>query len=363
MRISIALSFLILAIGAAIGWQDHRRLLSVTEVHRQLVTEAATLGIVTDPSNPSAAPRITKHERENREVSAKDTAAELIAFAKEMDALEKSGKHQPDDMIAFQKRILEMMDKMAALDSEGVKTLIAQIRATTDLKDDTRTGIIGFSIMTLATDHPQAALALFTESGDLLKDSGMGKHVITSALARWAKDDPLAALDWARKNSELHPDLVTDEAKRGIIKGAAINDPKLAFKLIGELKISDENGSAVREIIGAAKTDEDRTATLAALRDELGTMSDGTKATKLQSAALSGLATNLAESGYDSAQKWLATAKLNPGELAAFAGGLASTNKNADTGKWVEWIGATQPASDMKNTVPDMVRNWTQNDY
>ncbi|MEO8617157.1 MAG: hypothetical protein ABI600_18610 [Luteolibacter sp.] len=364
MKISIAFTLLILAFGLAIGWQDHRRLLSVTEIHSQLVTEATALGIVTDLSNLAAAPRITKHERENREISTKDTAAALIAFAKEMEAMEKSGKHQSDDAMAFQKRILELMDKMAALDSEGIKILIAQIRATTDLKEDTRKGIIGFSIMTLATDHPQAALALFTESGDLLKDNGMmGKQVISSALARWAQDDPQSALEWVRKNSELHPDLVTDDAKQGIIKGAAINDPKLAFKLIDELKSPDENDSAVREIVRAAKTDEDRTATLAALRDHLGTISDKAKAEKFQSNTIKSLASNVAETGYDSAQKWLATAKLSPEELAAFAQGVGQSGKNADTGNWVQWIGANLPASDIKSTITSMVWGWTRNDY
>lgn len=237
MKISIALSILILAAAAALGWHDHQRLVTVREHPTQLVAEAATLGLALDPSRRADPVRITKRERENKEVDAKAAAAEFIAFAKEMEAIERRGG-PPDE--ATQKRIMEFMDRMMSLDSAQLKILIAEIRADKSLKDESRQDLISFSIMTLANDHPQTALALFTESSDLFKDSNMmSEHVISSSLAKWAKDDPLTALEWVRKNGEKLPDLVTDDAKCGMISGAATNDPKSAFKLIGEFKIKD----------------------------------------------------------------------------------------------------------------------------
>ena len=360
MKISIALTALILAVGAVIGWQDHRHLISAGETHSKLVSEAGKLGIAVDSANPAAAPHVTKRERENREVSAKDTAADLIAFAKEMEAMEKSGKGRPDE--GMQKRILDLMDKMMALDAGQIKILIAELRACTDLKDETRQNIIGFSIMTLANDHPQAALALFTESGDLMKDNRMGGHVVSSALARWAKDDPAGALEWVRKNAETHPDLVTDEAKRGIIKGAAANDPKLAFKLIGELGLK-QSSQAISDIVGAAKTPEERTASLGAIREYLATLTDEAALKEAGRSASSALARGLGSEGFESATKWLESSKLTPEELEAVSSGLPHNVKSADTGKWIEWLGAKLPPEKMKDSVPNMVRNWTQDDY
>lgn len=161
MKISIAVSLLILAAAGSLGWHDHQRLAVVRAGHAQLAAEAAQLGISLDPKNPAGPVRVTKRERENREADAKLAAAEFIAFAREMEAMEKKGG-QPDE--ATQKKILDFMDRMMSLDAAQLKILIAEIRANKELKDETRQGLLGFSIMTLAKDHPQTALALFTES-------------------------------------------------------------------------------------------------------------------------------------------------------------------------------------------------------
>ena len=269
MKFSIPIAILILAGAAGIGWSNQQRLANVREKHAKLVADAAGLGIAFDPSHPSDPIHATKHERANHEADAKLAAKEFIAFAKEMEAMEKKGGPRDE---ATQKRIMDLLDRMMSLNAGQLKIFIAEIRAATDLKDETRQGLIGFSIMTLANDHPQAALALFTESSDLFKKNGMGGHVISSSLARWAKDDPAAALAWVRENGEKFPDLITDDAKRGLVAGAATNDPKLAFKLIGELGLKDTRD--VSGIIQAAKTPAERSATLAALRDHLATISD-----------------------------------------------------------------------------------------
>ena len=251
MKFSIAASLLILAIAASFVWHDHQRLVIVREKHIELTAEAERLGISIDPENPSNGPRITKHQRADREADARLAAIEFIAFAKEMEATQKKGE-QPDE--AMQERILTFMDRMMSLDSSQIKILIAEVRAATDLKNETRQGLIGFSIMTLASDHPQAALALFTESSDLMEEGFMGQHVISSSLSKWASDDPMAALEWVRKNSKKFPDLITDDAKRGLITGAANQDLKLAFSLIGELDFKESNNGVSNIMRSARRT-------------------------------------------------------------------------------------------------------------
>ncbi len=359
MKISIALSVLILAAAASLGWHDHQRLATVREHHARLVAEAATLGIALDPSHPAEPVRVTKRERENREAEARQAAVEFIAFAKEMEAIEKKGV--PPDEVA-QKKLMEFMDRMMSLDSAQLKILITEVRADKSLKDETRQGLIGFSIMTLASDHPQAALVLFTESSDLFKDNGMGNHVVSSSLSRWAKDDPLAALEWVRKNGEKFPDLVTDDAKRGLISGAAVNDPKLAFQLVGELGLKDAS-QALSGIMSAAKTPADRTATLAALRDHLATLTDDKARNEATARSMGSLTHGLAQEGFASATQWIDGANLSPTELESFAGGLSHSVKSGETGQWIEWLGEKLPPDKSNDSIRNIVRNWTENDY
>ena len=361
MRISIALSLLILAIGALVGWQDHQRLVTVRASHAKLVAEAAGSGITIDPAHPEEGVRVTKRERENKDEDARKAAARFIAFAREMQAAQETGE-EPDE--GNQKKVIDLMDLMMSLDAAQLKIVIAEIRASKDLKDDMRQGLIGFSIMTLANDHPQAALALFTESSDLMKGNGMSEHVISSSLAKWAKEDPMAALEWVRKNGEKFPDIVNDDAKRGMISGAAANDPKLAFQLIGELGLKDRE-SAIRSIVEASKSPEDRTATLAALREHLATLPEGEMRDQASKNAIRSLIENASKDGFESGSKWIESAGFTQEQLAGIGNGGFSYNvKGNDTGKWVEWMGATlPPGKESESGIRNMVSNWTQNDY
>ena len=358
MKISIALTLLILAIGGLLGWQDHQRLVVVRTSHDKLVAEAAVAGIVVDAASPDDGVRVTKRKREDKEAVARQTAADFIAFARKIEAVEKEGGKPNEEM---QQDILDFMDRMMALDASQLKILIAEFRATPDLKDETRRGLIGFSIMTLANDHPQAALTLFTESSDLL-DNGMGKHVISSSLAKWAKDDPMAALEWARANGEKHPDLVTDDAKRGIIAGAAANDPKLAFSLIGELGLKNPS-DGIRNITDAARTPAERTATLAALLEYVATLPEGNEKNNAEISGISQLAQGAAKEGFEAGTKWFEEAAITPEQLEKIGGSLSHSVKSAETGKWVEWIGGKMPAGKSSDAVRGMVSRWTRDDY
>lgn len=299
MKVSLAASILILLVAALFGMRNHQRLVTVRESHAKLVAAAAQIGVSIDPSRSDNSIRITKRERENKDADARLAAAEFIAFARQIEANEKNGG-PPDE--SQQKRIMEIMDRMMSLDSAQLKILIAEVRAAKDLKDETRQGLIGFSIMTLSNDHPQAALALLTESSDLFKGNGMGTHVVSTSLAEWAKDDPLAALEWVRQNSAKFPALITEDAKRGLISGTAAEDPKLAFKLIGELGLKEVSQSVSR-IVEAARTPEERSATLAALREHLASLTDDQAKKDISNSAVREFAQSLAKEGFDADRK------------------------------------------------------------
>ncbi|MBC8128647.1 MAG: hypothetical protein H8M99_16030 [Gloeobacteraceae cyanobacterium ES-bin-144] len=360
MKISVAISILILAITAGVGWRGQQRLAFVREQHAKLIVRATQSGISLDPANPNNPIRITKRERKASAVDAKLLAAEFIAFAKEMEALERSGESQTDP--AVKKRMMDFMDRMMSLDAAQLKALIAEVRASKDLKDDTRNGLIGFSIMSLASEHPQAALALFTESSDLFKEGGMREHIVSSSLAKWAKDDPLGALDWVKQNGKKFPDLITDDTKLGLISGAASQDPKLAFQILSELGLKDaDNG--IESIIRTAKTSEQRTTTLIALRDYLAKMPDEKSRKDLAENMMPRFGNSAAEEGFEAGSKWLANAKLTPSELEFITSSMSYNVKDGENGKWIEWLGTNLAPEKSEQSVRRMVERWTEKDY
>ena len=359
MKLPLAVAVLILVVGASLIGYDYQRLGALRQTHAQLVAEAASLGIAMDPSHPAVPIRITQHERENRAVGPTLTAAEFIAFALEMEAFEKKNGGQTDE--AMQQRVMDFIDRLMTLNPAQLKSLIAEVRTNKDLKDETRQNFIGFSIMTLANDHPQTALALFAESSDLFKDGRMGGQVVASALARWAKIDPLAALAWVRKNADDYSAFITEDTKRGMIFGAAVQYPKLAFKLLGELGLKDTD-NAVHGIIGAARTAEEKTTTLTALRLYLATLEDAKVRTGTANKAVFVLARGIAQDGFEAGTRWLASASLSPTELDAFAEGLNGAIPNNETGQWIEWLGNALPADLASAKIRNFVGNWTQSD-
>jgi hypothetical protein len=356
MKISIAASILILLLAALFGFHGHHQLFTVRENHDKLVASANQLGIAVDPSHPSTPVRITKREREDKEADAKAVAVELIDYVREMEANEKKGGTADE---AQQKRQMEIMDRMMSLDSAQLKILIAELRAAKDLKDETREALIDLSLFMLSNDSPQAALALLTEPSDLFKGTGMDSNVISSSLAQWAKDDPLAALEWVRNNSAKFPDLITEGAKHGLIYGTAIQDPKLAFKLIGELGLEDPS-QVVTRIAAAATTPEQRTATLAALREHLANLKDEKARKDLSDSTVREFAQNISKEGFEAGSQWITAAGFTPAELESFAGGL---NDYGENGRWIEWIGENLPPQKAANKIESMVRGWTQSDF
>lgn len=359
MKISIALSVLILALAVAFGWRDHQRLTSVRESHQKLVAEAAILGVSLEPDQSSHRIRITKHRRKNSEDDAKLAAAEIIAFAKEMEAMKETGEEPDEDT---KKHMMEFMDRMISLSASQLKIVIAEVKNTPNLKNETRQGIIGFSIMTLSSSHPQAALTIFTESSDIFDKQGMGSHLISSSLSNWAKDDPLGALEWVRKNAKTHPKLVTDDTKGSILSGAARQNPKLAFELIDELKF-DDSGSAIRSITDTARTAEELSTTLAALREHLATIPDDATRESMNNSAILSLASKAAEEGFETGSKWITESNFSSKELRTAAKNLPHSAKLNETGQWVEWLGDNLPAGKADNAIKSMVKRWTREDY
>jgi len=214
----------------------------------------------------------------------------------------------------------------------------------------------------LAQQHPEAALAMFTESSDLMKGNFMSRVALKSALTQWAKDQPLAAMDWIKKNAEKFPDLANDDAKLAVVVGAAQQDFGLSFRMLSELKPSDH--SPFWQIAQAANTPEKQTAYLDALRTQVQNISDKAEADKFRQQGMGSLLSQVFNSGYDKASTWLKSANLSPQEIEQATSNLNYHQTKEDTGKWLDWLSTqTTDAKNTNGTTSNLVRDWTQNDY
>ncbi len=357
MKIPLALSALILAIGASFCWSDYQRLAVVSKNHTQLVAEAATLGIALDPSRPTGVVRTTKHRRgDKQELTPKAFVAEIVAFSKEMKANGET-LELGDNAIVFAPP--DLLAKMKSMDASQLKALIAELRSAKDLDGKSREGLIYSAFCLLAENQPQTALALFTDSPDLLKaNAWMKDQVVRTALKKWAEQDPMAAVEWVRKNAEKFPDLITARSKVTMLKGISTSDPRLALKLVGELGF-DDTWPALCGIATTAKTPENRTATLSALRDYLAAL-PGDESRKDLISRFTG---SVAGEGFTSATQWFAGAGFTPAELEIVTGTLFVYIKKEDSEQWIQWVSENLPAGKSEYPIRRIVGRWAETDY
>jgi hypothetical protein len=361
MKGSFVTAALILAAIACLGWRGSSQLASARERNSRLQAEAAALGISPDPANPREKVVVNR----NRESRPSLTVAEYIAFAKEMQAKQKQGSQDPGSDEEAMKRVMAMIDRLSSLDADELKRLITELRASTELEEESRGGAAMLVLMTLASRHPQAALALLTSSSEALVGLAVPrKHFIATALGSWAMDDPMGAAKWIQDHHDKYPDLITDEVKRPLIANTATQDPKLAFQLLGDLKFKD-GANAIASIVNAAKAPAERTAALQALREYAGGLADPQKRDVSLGAGLTSLAEQMATEGFQQGTQWLDSAKLSPAELQGIANNLpAHSMPTSDIGQWAEWLAKNLPESEKTSgKISTMVGAWTEKDY
>ena len=358
MKFSIAVSILILAVGGALGLMNRKRLASLDIERHQLVTQATQLGISTASGELPGEARTTRRERREGGGKSRDMAAEMISFARAIESHDQSGNDEDPE---FEKLSTEMQARLMDLDAGQLKEVIDALREDKSLSDEIRQNLISYSIAMLSEDHPAAAIKLFTESASLLDESLLGSSVLSASLTRWAELEPLAALEWLRKNAADHPDITDDHAKRSIIAGAAANDPKLALKLMTEMGL--DTSSAVEAMVEAGKTPEQRTSLLDTLRAHLATLPSASDRDAILAESLESMGRNLTNENFESVQSWIAGATLNPDERAHFAAGLSYFNTKEDTGRWIDWMAANLPKDNIAENVENLVGQWTQQDY
>lgn len=348
MKISVAVSILILVVGAVIGRHDRQQLAAMRTTQEHLIAKAAKLGVSSDPA------QVTKRERPTRAAIAKLSISEVLEIAKEIQRLNTPDGQNYQAIGALNWRIL---DGLSAWDLTELKALHEEIRTIPDLNEQTRDILSSSCFTVLAYDHPQAALGILTSSPELFTGGNQMSFVCT-ALATWARGDFTAAIEWLKKN----PQPFTDYAKSGIISAVAEQDPQHAFRLIGQLELKDKN-QTVWQIVNSAKTLDQKSATLAGLREYLPTIQTGDSLDHYGESYLRMLATDMHREGIDAITRWISESKLTPQELDPMLGGLVNTTQSDETGRWIEWMRQSLPAEQVDDRIENLIHNWATNDY
>jgi len=364
MKRSLAITALIVAIFAALGWRQQTSLSQLRDEQVALRSEAVALGIPVDAqpdktTTPSL--RASRPHPERAPADVKAVAGEVTLLLADIKAgkLDQSGKSGVE-------RISEIVEQLYQLDAGQVRALLDEFRNSPELDDEGRRNVIGFAILTLADTHPEAAILVFSESPDLLttKDGGGRREVLQKLLGSWAAKDPLAALDWMRENESKDPDLLDPRTTRGLIAGAAQKDPALAFELAMDLDGNDRTLAAV-EIVKTAGTPEAQREMFSMLRK----LSDAAGADRARfmeqtyTPAFAALAKRMAEQGCEATRKWLDDADPSPAECEVLATTLGSNKPPADSGNWLEWMGRKLPPANRDLTISPRRTRGTTGDY
>jgi hypothetical protein len=348
LKYSIAATAGILVVGTLLGVGRQQTLEKLRAEYRHLHQQAERLGV---PLAPSFALHLSRRTRESLESQSRSMATQAIIFAREIDSRRLRGTLSDVD---FQKRALEMNQRLVVLSAVELRKVIKGLLAEKDLTSETRVNFIGSLILILSDERPAEAVQLYTESAEFLADAPLARHVISRALRRWAVLDPLAAQSWLRNHPEGHRGISESDAQRLILAGTLKNSPSLAITLLQEMNATDSS-NALRTLIEEADTLEQRSAILAALREQ--------KATQSLSMPLATMARNLKGESFETLQTWLNDSGLNPFEKAQFASGLTYASTQQDTGQWIDWMARSLTGAPLRDGVGSLVSQWTQQDY
>ena len=354
MKTTAAISLLIFCLAAVPCLLQQRRLASAQDHYQTLEIAATKLGI----TPPVAGGRLTKLQRENLEKLAHAHAAEVSTMAAKLaETAQNHSRTSPE----YLKQSELLMVKLATLNESQLRTTLTALRKTPHLPEKTLREIAGLGILQRVAADPQSALTLVSEFSDLLVKGDLRNDLFSESLKNLATTQPTAAWQWIRQNVAKFPELADDTISSEVIRGAAKNDPRSAFKLTSQTLASEDAIKAIME--AGSATAETRTAALAALREHLSTLTDPVDQEEVRRNALASLAENIDPQGIEAMAGWISKSKLTTDEKQQFASGLNYFSTRQDTGRWIEWLATNLPADGVSKPVGDLIGQWTQQDY
>lgn len=359
MRVPVYLSVSLVVVACCIGWYDHHRLVAAREDHAGLERDAVASGISISPP-PSAGPdRSTRRPRIDMKEAAGTLALEWLDWHKTAALLKEQGEG-PDE--SMQDRESGLWERSTVLNGDGWTTFVKRVMAARDVPDSARRELVSFAVSSLMKDDPVLALELLDQASSLFEDRREAGWLANAAIHHLARTNPVEAVGLLRQHDGLPALNVTEQTRMNVVVGAALNDPARAFRLMGELEISNTH-DALRDIAQAGRTMEQKTAVLNALREYLPSIKDGNESTGMRNSVIAGLASTFSYGNFGEARQWMESSGLTSGELAICAGQLRSSVLSHETGQWMEWFGSRLSPEDTRTHVGGFMDSWIGNDY
>ncbi len=157
-------------------------------------------------------------------------------------------------------------------------------------------------------------------------------------------------------------DFSKDGPKARSLAATAGRNPELAFKLLREQGLTGDS-SAIQAIAQSARTFDQRSAVLAAMRGQIVQFADEAEGEFFRGEVLSGIARSLSGESFEAVTGWMETDEFSPDENEWFAAGLLYQNTRGDTHRWIDWISGNLAAAQLDERVGNLVGQWTQQDY
>jgi hypothetical protein len=366
-KTSILVSTVILALGVAISWQDHRQLSSAPVNQSQLAVKLAALGNRADLSQAGKDGEITKRQREKREGNHHQSTSELIALIQEITA---NSQYSSNSDPASSAKRLSLGTRLQSLDAAQWRALLSGIRADQVFKEFGDTNIMHSALLGMMgvyfrdSGQPQTLLTLAKQFPILFKDNKEGLVGMETCMALWAKQDPTSAVAWIRENHLNFPGLVNcDRISGEMLSHVAMKNPALAFQLIGELGIEKPNRS-VASITTLTETGESRTATLAALHRYVLAMPVGEERVQAMNVGVEGLIKGAMMQGFEAGTEWMNHAEFTPDQYMLVFDSFAVNGGGADgSSQWIDWLIPRLPPEQVTGKVSTMVTSWAKQDY
>lgn len=360
MKISIAVSILILALAAGIAWKDQQQLAVANERNVRLVARASSLGISVQSARQIDSVQITKRGREAPDAAARESVSKFLAMVRNSDELEKAGGTVDDET---QK---DIMERLSSFSPSEIEILISEILDKNELSGDVRDVLLSVPLLKLASLNPLATLRFLPRLSGAMSQKDRERvteeKLLTTSLAAGGRVDPRATVAWLRENGAKYSEFINEDTKKIVLSGVVGTDPALAFQLIDGLEIKDKTG-AISVIARAARTPEERTATVIALREHLAAITDETARKEICASAIRQLAISSHPLGFDATNQWLASAHLTAAESDAFVSTLVYSSIKEDTVKWIAWVAENLPPERGNQQVSIMMHDWTLTDY
>lgn len=363
MKISIALTVLILALGGSVVWRNHQVL--VTREVR--AADLADSGSSPDGRHPTS---FRPRERMKPEVRARFVLERFSACLREDERLElesprwnfSEGRRDSSDSI------LEILEQVSCLNADELDLLMAELPKSGEFITPLCPSIIRTILTEITTDHPSIALEyLFRTSDPKSFQEASIVELIQNAIESQAKHDPSAALTWLRKCEGKFTEYDLEAAKKSMMAGVTAGHPESAFHWLGEVGLVDPRFQGIPTISESCTTSAQLIALNAGLQSHLRTIANERERNTYAFDAEGFLTYSAVENGFETATRWFAATNLPANEIGD--AGLMYTVLDPDSAhsseisKWGRWIIDHFSTCPMEKCLRDFVTGWAKNDY